>query len=112
MSKAQPSDGKINQLFLTMTVKGFSTYGQTDVDTVLTESKLKQCKYETLIAIQNAYILAFKNKSWPVHGQIIIKAEQSSIWRAWRDANQSNSGVIASTAYVDTDSDPLVELMA
>lgn len=106
MSKSVSSDGKVNKLCERMAARGLKQYGKKEVDGVLAEAKLKQCKYETLIALQNAYIIAFSEKNWAIHAHIIIKAEQSATWRAWRD---KRSGTVA-TASIDDDSDLLAEL--
>lgn len=110
MSKAVPSDGKVNKLFEQMAARGLKKYGRKDVDEVLVEEKLKQCKYETLVSLQHAYIMAFGDKNWSVHAHIIIKAEQSSTWRAWRDKNQGGGAAVTTAAVGSDNSDPLAEL--
>ena len=106
MAKAVPSDGKVNGLFLQMARQGLPK-DRNSVDEVLVEAKLKQCKYETLIALQDAYITAYNDKSWSVHFQICIKAEQSSSWREWRDQNKKSASVSPESIISN---DPLKEL--
>lgn len=89
MSVAVPSDGTINAAFLDLAAK-MAEYDQRAVDAVLTEPKLKQCTYETLIKLQAAYISTFDDKKWAIHEHIEIKAQQSSVWRSYKNSRGKN----------------------
>lgn len=85
MSVAVPSNGVINAACLELASK-MANYDRQAIDTALTESKLKQCTYETLIKLHAAYIDVFDDKNWTIHEHIEIKAQQSSVWRGYKNS--------------------------
>lgn len=86
MSTAVKSDGTVNAAVLTLAQNGFVDAKQkqlapTQVDAMLTEAVLRQCKHETLCLAMYAYVQAFQAKNWAIQKHLEIKAWQSEPYR-------------------------------